>query len=333
MERTKNERLWAHVHSLIILAQQGSYTAAAERLGMSKATISQRIQELERHLGVKLVHRTTRSLSLTDAGLQLVNHTQAAFQHISTEIKTIESRAQAPKGLVRLTGPVALIQQYLIPALPDFLTQYPDIRLELVAEDNILSLDAEGFDLALRHTQQPADNLVAWRLADTYPILIASPDYLSRYEPIKHPRQLADHQILHYPRQPHGQGQWRFSHRAAKAADHPNDTNPSDPSPSDPSAQLLSLSLPLQPRFAVNNSQMLSQMAQAGLGIAVVPDFSARAGLRAGSLVQVLPQWQVHGHFGTGIYAVRPYSAQIPRTVQVLVDFLRQLFEPAHFIA
>jgi|SRR5690625_858322 len=311
MHRTKNERLWTHVHSLIILAQQGSFTAAARRLHVSKATISLRIAELEDSLGVKLVHRTTRAIQLTDAGHQLVSQTQDAYQHISTELKTIESRAHSPKGLLRVTAPVALTQQYIIPGLPQFLKQYPEIQVELEAEDRILSLSSEGFDLAIRHTKEISDSLVAWRLAQTYPLLVASPNYLKENSPIEHPSDLLGHRLLHYPRQKNRRSMWSFL---------PLESSQHEP-----------LSIPVQPRFAVNNSQMLSHMAEADLGVALVPDFSAKQGILNGTLKQILPHWQILGHFGTSIYAVRPYTAQIPQTVRLLVKFLQNLFAQESF--
>lgn len=311
MERYKTERLWAHLHSLIILAQQGSFTSAAQRLNVSKATVSLRITELEKNLGVKLVHRTTRSIQLTDAGQKLVHQTQSAFQHISNELKNIESHAHHPRGLLRITAPVALTQQYLIPALPDFLTRYPEIHIELEADDRIHSLSSEGFDLAVRHTKQVSDSLVAWKLTETYPLLVASPQYLHRHTPIQHPSDLHQHDLLHYPRQKNTRSRWSFV---------PLDDQEQEP-----------LSIPIQPRFAINNSQMLAEMAKVGLGIALVPDFSAQAGLEQGSLVTVLPNWQVLGHFGTAIYAVRPYAARTPQSVHLLVQFLRHFFSEQDF--
>ncbi|HLS22086.1 MAG TPA: LysR family transcriptional regulator [Paenalcaligenes sp.] len=311
MQRNQSERLWTHVHSLIILSQQGSFTAAAQRLHVSKATVSQRITELERTLGVKLVHRTTRSVQLTDAGRQLVEQTQNSYQHISAEIKNVESRAHSPKGLLRMTAPVALAQQYIIPGLPSFLKQYPDIQIELEAEDRIVSLSSEGFDLAVRHTQKISDSLVAWRLAQTYPLLVASPEYLAQHAPINHPSDLTRHELLHYPRQKNTPSMWSF----VPVNDHENEP----------------LSIPIQPRFAVNNSQMLSQMALQGLGIALVPDFSASEAIQSKRLKPILPQWQVLGHFGTSIYAVRPFTAQTPQSVRYLVRFLQGLFDRQRF--
>src|SRR5690625_3803191 len=160
MERNKTERLWPRDWSSDVCSSDLSFTAAAKRLNISKATVSLRITELEKSLGVKLVHRTTRSIQLTDAGQQLVKQTQGAYQHINSELKNIESHAHHPRGLLRVTAPVALTQQYLIPALPDFLRRYPEIHIELEAEDRIHSLSSEGFDLAVRHTKEVSDTLV-----------------------------------------------------------------------------------------------------------------------------------------------------------------------------
>jgi len=137
MDLQKAESLWAHLHWLIVLGQQGSYTAAAARLGVSKAAMSQRIAELERAVGVTLVRRTTRSMRLTEAGQQLVDQTRDPFEQIAHSFLQAQDQAGEPRGLIRVTAPVALGRQQLLPRLADFLLAHPSIRVEMELSDRL----------------------------------------------------------------------------------------------------------------------------------------------------------------------------------------------------
>ena len=160
MKDKKINTLWTHLHWLSVLAQQGSYTAAAARLGVSKAAMSQRIAELERAAKVTLVQRTTRSLRLTEAGQRLVEDTRASFAQIEHSFSQVRDLAEQPSGLVRVTTPVALARQQLVPLFVDFLKNHPDVRIELDMSDRLSALATEGFDLAIRHT--PAHPTPMW---------------------------------------------------------------------------------------------------------------------------------------------------------------------------
>ncbi len=155
MDHSKIEGLWAHVHWLTVLAEQGSYTAAARRLGVSKAGMSQRIAELEREAGVPLVQRTTRSVRLTEAGQRLVEETRTAFDAIAQSFAGVRDLAGVPRGRLRVTAPVALARQQLVPRLADFLRAHPEVRIELELSDRLSALAMEGFDLAIRHSAAP----------------------------------------------------------------------------------------------------------------------------------------------------------------------------------
>ncbi|EIM31293.1 transcriptional regulator, partial [Leptothrix ochracea L12] len=148
MDLRRIDQLWSHVHWLTVLGDLGSYTAAAQRLGVSKAAMSQRISELERAAGVPLVQRTTRSVRLTEAGQQLTDATRGAFEHIERGFASVRDLAGgAPRGLLRVTAPVALGRQRIVPLLPDFLRAHPEIRIELDLSDRLVPLAQEGFDL------------------------------------------------------------------------------------------------------------------------------------------------------------------------------------------
>lgn len=299
-----NER-WQHLYWLSVLAQQGSYTAAAARLGVSKAAMSQRIAELERMARVMLVQRTTRSVRLTEAGQRLVDDTRHAFEQIEHSFAQVRDLADVPSGLLRVTAPVAFARQQLVPRLSDFLREHPQVRLELDMSDRLSSLTTEGFDLAIRHTARAPDNHVAWTLCSTRSVLVASKHYLRRAGTPHMPADLQHHNCLHYFR-PHESPAWTFER--IKSGRHKE----------------LRPTVPIQGQLAANNSEALREAALTGLGIALLPDFSAQHSLQQGKLVQVLPEWQPVGAFAEQLYAIRPYSPHVPRAVTAFVGYLRK---------
>ena len=310
MDERRVETLWSHVHWLSVLGLAGSFTAAAQRLGVSKAAMSQRIAELEAAAGVPLVQRTTRSVRLTEAGQQLVDATASAFEAISTAFAGIRDLAATPRGRLRLTAPVALARQQIMPLLPAFLRAHPQVRIELDLSDRLVPLAQEGFDLAIRHCPAPPDTHVAWALCSTRAWLVASRAYLRRRGTPLAPADLAQHDCLSYFRAGDAPA-WQLQ---ALAGDGQN-----------PGVDIgQKLSVPVAGSFAANNSEALREAALAGLGIALLPDFSALEALRTGKLVKLLPDWQPVGSFGDQIYAIRPYSPQVPRAVQALVAYLRE---------
>ena len=318
MNDRRIETLWSHVHWLSVLGLAGSFTAAAQRLGVSKAAMSQRITELERAAGVPLVQRTTRSLRLTEAGQQLVDATSGAFEAINTAFAGIRDLAAKPRGRLRLTAPVALARQQIVPLLPAFLRAHPQVRIELDLSDRLVPLAQEGFDLAIRHCPAPPDTHVAWALCSTRAWLVASRAYLRRRGTPLTPADLAQHDCLSYFRAGDAPA-WQLQSLAADGKHLGLDAGVDAGVDSGEKC-----SVPVAGSFAANNSEALREAALAGLGIALLPDFSAVEALRAGKLVKLLPDWQPVGSFGDQIYAIRPYSPQVPRAVQALVAYLRE---------
>lgn len=309
MGRTTTQEWWGHVHWLTVLATQGSYTAAARRLGVSKAAVSQRISELERAAGVPLVRRTTRSVRLTEAGQRLVDEVSGAYAQIEQGWARVRDLAQQPSGRVRLTAPVALARQVLVPLLVEFAQRHPRVHVELDLSDRLVPLAAEGFDLAVRHTFAPPDTHVAWRLCASSSVLVASEGYLRAAGAPAHPSELAQRACLHYPR-PGARPLWTF----------------------EPAGGGERVTVPVAGPLAANNSEALRDAALAGLGIALVPDFSARAALAEGRLLEVLPQWRAVDVFAPAIWAIRPWSPHVPLAVAALVEHLRtRLGEPAAY--
>jgi len=314
MDARKIESLWSHVHGLGVLQSAGSFTAAAARLGLSKAAMSQRVTELERAAGVPLVHRTTRSVRLTEAGERLVEATRGAFEQIEQGFAGVQDLVGEPHGVLRVSAPVALGRQQIVPRLAGFLRAYPQVRVELELSDRLVAMAQEGFDVALRHTAAPPDTHVAWPLCTTRSWLVASRAYLRRAGVPERPQDLVGHDCLHYLR-PGDTPAWAFEHADAR------------PSGKSTIRQEGRVSVPVRGVFAANNSEALREAALAGLGIALLPDFSAQAALRAGKLQLVLPRWKPVGAFGEHLYAIRPYSPVVPRAVQAFIGYWRAALE------
>lgn len=293
--------LWPQVHALVLLAQTASFTQVAQRLGMSKAAVSQRIADLERAVGQTLVQRTTRSVRLTEAGQHLVAQTAESFAQITRSVGEARDLAAQPRGLVRLTAPVALGRQYVAPQIEAFLREHPDVRIELDLSDRLATLAHEGYDLAVRHTSAPPDNHVAWKLCASRSLLVASVAYLKRQGVPAHPDELVRHACLPYLRA--GPSVWQFERSARGGPER--------------------LSITVQGPLRANNSEVLRDAALSGLGIALLPDFSAASALRTRKLSVVLPGWRPVGVFGDAIYAMHPWSPTTPKAVQALVGHLR----------
>jgi DNA-binding transcriptional LysR family regulator len=299
------------LHLLTVLAATRSFTEAARRLGVSKASASMRISELERAAGVLLVRRTTRSVGLTEAGQQLVNDMLPAFGRISESYTAVKDLVGKPRGLVRVTAPVALGRQHLAPCVAAFLKDFPEIQIELELTDRFVNLANEGFDLAIRHTNTPPETHVAWVLCETRSVLMASPAYLAARGVPTHPSELSAHDCLLYLGGGHS-ANWTFAKTASAAP-------PADER----------VGVNIRGSLKANNSEVLRDALLAGLGIGLLPDFSLPPANGNGEslLLRVLPDWQVQGFFGDRIYALRPWSAQVPKAVQCLVEYLR--FNPS----
>lgn len=304
MERA-DRTYFADLYLLVVLGHTQSYTQAAARLGLSKASVSQRVTELERAAGVQLVRRTTRSVRLTDAAQALVASTEGSFLDIQENFAALRDSVGAPRGVVRLTCPVALGRQHVALMICEFLRRYPEIRVELDLSDRLVNLAQEGFDLAIRHTQRAPETHVAVALSSTRSLLVASAEYLQRRGVPSEPEELARHDCLLYLRDPR-ERKWTFARGNAG------------------NAQKVQVSVhgPLR----ANNSEVLRTAVLEGLGIGLLPDFSAAAELAAHRLVPVLPNWRPLGFFGDRVYAIRPADTRVPKAVQCLVQALKEGF-------
>lgn len=301
MKEYKKELLWSHIYWLGMLGTTGSYTAAAKRLGVSKGAVSLRIAELEQVSGIALVQRTTRSVRLTEAGRTLVENTRQAFTAIEQGFDGIRDLAEVPRGAVRVTAPVALGRQKIIPLISKFLQACPDVRIEIELSDHLSSLAQEGYDLAIRHTNNVPETHVAWLLLPSKTLLVATPAYLEKHGTPKTPADLASHNCLYYLRSAASPA-WSFAPAKRDGERH---------------------SVAIRGNFCANNSEALRELVMADQGIALLPDFTAQEEVDTGHLTQLLVNWKPVGVFGDAIYAIRPYSAYVPRAVRAFVEYLK----------
>lgn len=281
------------------VADEGGFTAAARRLMLSKSVVSKHVQALEKHLGVRLFHRTTRRLSLTEAGVRYYERCARIIEEVAEAERSVSSLHAQPRGVLRVNVPVSFGLLHLSHALPDFTARYPDLSLDVTLNDRFVDLVNEGYDVALRITELRDSSLIARRIAPAEGWLCASPGYLSRRGEPAHPAALTEHECLIYTygRQLH---EWRLRDRAGR--EH---------------------RVPVRSNLRANSGEFLLAAAERGSGIIFVPDFIAWESVRDGRLVRLLP-----GYAGPplGIYAVYPYTRHVSAKVRAFVDFLAERF-------
>ncbi|KCV60913.1 LysR substrate-binding domain protein [Bordetella bronchiseptica 99-R-0433] len=293
----------ADLKMLAVLADTRSFTAAAQRLGISKSLISLRMKALEQELGVSLLLRTTRSVRPTEAGALLVERAGPALDTLEDSLGEVRNLTRAPRGRLRLTAPVALGRQHLGSLLARLGQQFPDIALEVYLSDRFVNLRQEGFDFALRHADQVSDAYVSKRLCATRARLVASRAYLARHGRPAHPAELARHRCLLY-RGDERSPQWSFAPRQGRG----------------PAVHVKPVDC-----LSVNNSELLRESAALGLGIAMVPDFSLGD---CADLEPVLPQWDCYAGFGRSLYLLKPFSATPTEAHRVVEQALAEHFRP-----
>ena len=273
--------------------ESGSFTAAAEQLGLSKQFVSRRLIQLEDRLGVRLLNRSTRRLDVTPLGQSYYESALRLLGEVEQVEQGIAGQNSEPRGTIRLSAPLSFAMAHLGCLLPLFLRQHPQVCVEVDLRDRPVDLSGEGYDRVLRIGTLEDSTLIARRIAAIERVYCASPDYLAlRGTPLK-PEDLTTHDCLPYG---HGrQVQWRFKGKV----------------------QALSVS----GRMRVNNGDLLRDTAIAGLGVTYLPTFIVSEALKDGRLVKVLEDFAPEA---LTLSAVYPQHRQSSRPVQALVEFLRE---------
>jgi DNA-binding transcriptional LysR family regulator len=280
------------------VADAGSFVRAAESLQVSKTAVSRLIGDLEARLGVRLLHRTTRRLSLTAEGEVFHARCKALTADVEEAEAEVTARAGEAVGQLRLNVPVSFGLMHLAPLWPAFLQQHPKVTLDVTLADRIIDLVDEGYDLAVRIAQLPASSLVSRKIASTRLVLCASPDYLRRHGEPSHPADIARHAV--------------FTYTLLATGDTWNFEGPDGP-----------VEVRVTPRLRSNNGDTCCAAALQHQGIVLQPSFMVSQHLRAGALVEVLPQYR---SLELGVYALYASRRHVTPKVRVVIDFLVDAF-------
>lgn len=289
----------SNIEAFVAVIEAGSFSAAADRLGIARSMVSRRIGALEKRLGVQLLQRTTRSLSLTEPGRHFFERAVRLLADLDEAEQSVADDAAELRGRVRLAAPLSFGLHHLVGALGDFLLAHPAVELDLDLNDREVNLVEEGFDLAVRIGTLRDSTLLARRIGTVRFVTCASPAYLERHGEPQSPADLAGHVGLHYANLPPRQA-WQFGD-------------------GDGAAQATVPRL----RMRANNGDALAAAAAAGLGLITSPTFIAWERIRAGELVPVLERFP---RPPVGIYAVYPPGRLMPRRVQALSAHLAACF-------
>ena len=280
---------------LVQVVDSGSFVRAADALGLSNAAVTRQIASLETHLGARLLHRTTRRLSLTDAGAEFCARSRVILEEIA-EAEAVAGQGSAqPFGLLRISAPLSFGLMQLARFLPGFRARHPQLRLDIDLSDRVVDLANEGIDVALRIASELDGNLVARRIAPVSMVVCASPDYLKRRGTPKVPAELVDHATLSFSYLWAGD-EWPFT---------------------DASGDLTRVKV--SPAVHATNGDLLRELAVAGGGIIMQPTFIVASELERGTLVPILPEYQT---LELSLFAVYLSRRHLSNKVRVFIDEL-----------
>ncbi len=277
------------------VVEAGSFVGAADALGISKAVASRLVAELEARLGVRLLHRTTRKLSLTEEGRTFHARCKAVLADVEEAEAEITARAGQAQGLLKINVPVTFGVMHLAPLWGDFMAQNPQVSLDVTLSDRFVDLVEEGYDLAVRIGRLAPSSLISRQLSSTRMVMCASPGYLKAHGEPAHPGDLARHAVLGYS--------------LASTGDLWELTGPQGP-----------VTVKVQPRLRTNSGDTCVQAALHHQGIVLQPTFIVQAHLRSGALREILPAYRSPE---LGIHAVYPSRQHVAPKIRVLIDYLQ----------
>lgn len=279
------------------VVDSGGFSAAARQLGLTTSATSRHVARLEGQLGVRLLHRTTRSVAPTELGQQVY----AACKHMLGSAQEVQALAGSysaqPTGVIRVSAPVVFGQTWLAPRLPGFCARYPEVDVRLTLIDRKVDLIEDGVDLAIRIARELAPGLAARPLCEMRYVLVAAPGYLAEHGSPETPEQLAAHRCTHLGYAPFGDD-WTLQRGEERAR------------------------VRVPARVTINNSAAILALVEAGGGIGLVPDFTAHAALRDGRVQQVLPDWSFGEPYTGAVHAVYLPGKHLPLKVRAFIDYL-----------
>jgi DNA-binding transcriptional LysR family regulator len=289
----------ARIRAFVQVFDAGGFSAAARQHGRSKALLSKYVTDLEDYLGVRLMNRTTRKLSLTEAGEAYYREASQLLQQLDELDASILDQTLAPRGLLRVSAARNFGEMILAPAIFAFLAEQPDVTLDLRLEDRFVDLVEEGIDVALRISAAQDSSLIARRICNMQHSVVASPAYLAAHRTPSKPEDLRNHSCI-IDTNLQGQANWRFIEDGETVSIHVNGP------------------------VRVNSPLSARDAALAGLGIALLPGYLADPMLASGQLVRLLDEFV---QTGSSLQAVYPHRRHLAGKVRALIDYLVAWFE------
>lgn len=286
------------MRAFVTVVDSGSFVRAAEALGASKTAVSRLVGDLESRLGTRLLHRTTRKLSLTPEGQLFHERCTQLLQDVEEAEAELSAQSGEAIGQVRVNVPTTFGLLHLAPLWPAFMAQHPKVVLDVTLADRVVDLVDEGYDLAVRIARLQTSTLVSRQITSTRMILCASPEYLRRHGTPAHPGDLARHAVLAYTLLSMGE-QWEFEGPQG------------------------AVSVKVVPRMRTNSGDTCCAAAVQHQGIVLQPSFLVGSHLASGALVEVLPAYR---SIELGVYAVYPSRKHLTPKVRALIDFLVDAF-------
>ena len=286
------------MRAFVAVIDAGSFVRAADALDLSKTAVSRLVSDLEARLGTRLLHRTTRRLSLTPEGEVFLERSRSLLEGVESAEAELSTRAGEAVGQLRVNVPVTFGLLHLAPLWPAFMALHPRVVLDITLSDRLVDLVDEGYDLAVRIAQLQTSSLVSRQLTSTRLVLCASPDYLRRHGTPAQPSDIAQHSVISYTLLATGD-QWAFQ-------------GPQGP-----------VSVKVSPRMRTNSGDTCCAAALQHQGIVLQPTFLVGPHLASGALVEILPAYR---SLDLGVHAIYPTRKHLTPKVRALIDFLVDAF-------
>ena len=282
------------------VADTGSFSKAALQADLSTPALSKRITKLEKSLGVQLIHRTTRRLSLTEAGESLYIHAKNIEGQVSDAIASVSAFSQGLSGHIKISVPTISGELLLSEAIADFCQKYPNISVDMRLENNFVNLVEEGLDLAVRTGKLEDSSLIAKPLIQSNWVLCCSPSYIQKHGEVSTLEALKTHNCLAYTYQAQGSFDWRFTKNGVEET------------------------VRISGSLATNNAQALRKAALAGFGIVYVPRCCVYKDLQQGTLRTILTDFKPRQ---LGVYAIYPFTKHLPEKLKLLIEHIKQAYQ------
>lgn len=303
-QRTQDLPSLRDMELFVTVVQAGSFSAAGRRIGLSPASVSRYINSLEDRLGVRLLNRTSRKLSLSDMGAIFYQRAGRILGDVRETHMEITREHQRPQGVLHVHSRMLVGLRYIAPTLPDFMARYPEIKIDLTLSNDDIDIIEHNIDVDIRIGQLEDSSLIARKLVDSERVLCATPDYLAGRPPVERPQDLRAHNCLAY-RINLGGVVWRFLDKGGQLTE-----------------------IPVAGNMRTNSGPALHIAMMSGLGISLMPDWAVARELAEGRLVRLLPEYRISfTGFENAVYAVYSPNRHLPVKARVFIDYLAAHFQ------